>query len=206
MIRIPTTEQLEMFIARASPHLSLKLTLSKETGLRPKELCDLKTRDLDLEQHLVYPTTAKHGNPRKLKISTSLTTALQKYIHKKKLTPNKKLFKGDSDYYSKRFREMRNHLSDKLCKPELRTIRLYDFRHYFATMLYRRTRDILLVKQQMGHRRIETTLIYTQLIDPQDDEWTCKTATNVKESQQLIEAGFEYVTDQDGLKLYRKRK
>ena len=73
-------------------------------------------------------------------------------------------------------------------------------------MLYAKTRDILLVKQQMGHKKIETTLIYTQLLNLNDDEWTCKAATTVKQSTELIEAGFEYVTEQDGLKLFRKRK
>ena len=205
-IRIPTKAQIKMLIAKARHTLSIKLTLSKETGLRPKELCDLRVRDIDKEQRFAYPTTAKHGAPRKLKISTALMTALQKHIDKHNLTPKDKLFKGDSDYYGKQFRQMRNNLAEKLCKPELRTIRLYDFRHYFATMLYAKTRDILFVKQQMGHKKIETTLVYTQLLNLQDDEWTCRTASTVKESTALIEAGFEYVTDQDGLKLFRKRK
>lgn len=206
IIRIPTTEQLEMLIAKARPTLAVKLTLSKETGLRPKELCNLKVCDIDLEQRLVYPTTAKHGAPRRLKISTNLREQLKAYIDKLKLAPQDKLFRGNTELYSKAHRQMRNNLAEKLCKPELRTIRLYDFRHYFATMLYHRTRDILLVKQQLGHKKIENTLIYTQLINLQDDEWTCRTATNVKQSKELIEAGFEYVTEQDGLKLFRKRK
>ena len=33
-----------------------------------------------------------------------------------------------------------------------------------------------------------------------------KTATNVKEDEELIAAGFEYVTERDGIKIYRKRK
>jgi hypothetical protein len=40
----------------------------------------------------------------------------------------------------------------------------------------------------------------------QSDEWTCKVATNVKEAADLIEAGFEYITEIDGTKLFRKRK
>jgi len=206
IVRIPTKEQVEMLVANARQTMSLKLSISKETGLRPVELCNLKVRDLDLEQRFIYPTTAKHGAPRKLKISTSTKTMLQRHIDQKKLTPKDNLFKGDAENYSKYYRQMRNNLADKLGKPELRTIRLYDLRHYFATMLYARTRDILLVKQQLGHKKIETPLIYTQLLNLNDDEWTCKTATNVKESTTLIEAGFEYVTDQDGLKLFRKRK
>jgi hypothetical protein len=33
-----------------------------------------------------------------------------------------------------------------------------------------------------------------------------KTAKTIKEDEELIEAGFEYVTEKDGAKIYRKRK
>ena len=101
---------------------------------------------------------------------------------------------------------MRNRLAKKLNKPELKTIRLYDFRHYFASTLYAKTRDILLVKQQLGHKKIETTLIYTQLLNLNDDEWTCKATNSKEEAIELIENGFQFVNDIDGYKLYRKRK
>jgi hypothetical protein len=35
---------------------------------------------------------------------------------------------------------------------------------------------------------------------------TCKAAKTLEEAAKLIEAGFEYVTDVDGVKLFRKRK
>jgi len=205
-IRIPTKEKLEMLIARAGRTLSIKLTISKETGLRPIELCNLKVKDIDLNQKLIYPTTAKHGSARILKISSKLQATLQDYINRNNLNQNDKLFKGTSDDYGKHYRAMRNQLAKKLNDPSLKAIRLYDFRHYFATMLYAKTRDILYVKQQMGHKKIETTLIYTQLLNLNDDEWTCKTANTIKEATQLIENGFQYVTEIDGTKLFRKRK
>jgi len=34
----------------------------------------------------------------------------------------------------------------------------------------------------------------------------CKVAKTLKEAAELIEAGFEYVTDIDGCKLFKKRK
>jgi hypothetical protein len=40
----------------------------------------------------------------------------------------------------------------------------------------------------------------------QSDEWTCKIAHNEQEVTQLIETGFDYVTDIDGHKAFRKRK
>ena len=205
-IRIPTKAQIEMLCASAGRILSIKLTISKETGLRPIELCNLKVKDIDIEQRTIYPTTAKHGASRRLKISNSLQATLENYINTNKLNPNDKLFKGTAEYYGKKYRLARNKLAKKLNKPSLKTIRLYDFRHYFASTLYAKTRDILLVKQQLGHKKIETTLIYTQLLNLNDDEWTCKTATNIKDATQLIENGFEYITEIDGFKLFRKRK
>ena len=203
-IKIPTKAKIEMLIARAGKELSLKLSISKETGLRPIELCNLKV--IDIEQRLIHPTTAKHGSARTLKISNNLQTTLQNHINRNKLNLNDELFKGDAEAYGKYYRQMRNSLANKLNDQTIRTIRLYDFRHYFATMLYAKTRDILYVKQQMGHKKLETTLIYTQLLNLNDDEWTCKAATNVEEATKLIESGFQYVTDIDGMKLFRKRK
>ena len=206
-IRIPTTAHIDMLIANSGKIMAVKLTLSKETGLRPIEVCNLKVKDIDLEQKIVYPTTAKHGSARALKISNSLQEMLRTHIDEHRLNPNDKLFKGDSENYGKHYRLHRNRLAERLHKPELKSIRLYDLRHYFATRLYAKTRDILLVKQQMGHKKIETTLIYTQLLNiNEEEEFTCKTATNIKEATALIENGFEYVTEMDGLKLFKKRK
>ncbi|MDH5450134.1 MAG: hypothetical protein OEX77_04395 [Candidatus Bathyarchaeota archaeon] len=49
-------------------------------------------------------------------------------------------------------------------------------------------------------------MIYTHLVGFAEDEWICKAATTVEEAQKLIEAGFQYVTEIDHVKLFRKRK
>jgi integrase len=72
-IALPTKEKIQMLIAEAGELLSIKLTLSMETGLRPVELTRLKVKDLDFEHRTVNPTTAKRGNPRTLPMSQSLT-------------------------------------------------------------------------------------------------------------------------------------
>jgi len=38
------------------------------------------------------------------------------------------------------------------------------------------------------------------------DEHVCKVARTIGEAKNLVEDGFDYVTDMDGLKLFRKRK
>jgi len=207
MIQIPTTEQINMLISNSGRIMTVKLTLSKETGLRPVEVCNLKVKDLDLTHKTVYPTTAKHGASRILKISNNLTEMLKEYIVRHKLNPTDKLFKGNSEYYGQHFAMHRRQLAKRLQKPELNTITLYSFRHYYATRLYAKTKDILYVMQKMGHKNIMNTLKYTQLVKMnEEEEYTVRTSTNIKQSQELIESGFEYIMEQDGNKIFRKRK
>jgi integrase len=87
-IRIPTSEKLEKLIAYARRTLSIQLRISKETGLRPIELHNLKVKDADLEQRTVYPTTAKNGMSRTLRISHNLATAIKDHIVSHNLNPN----------------------------------------------------------------------------------------------------------------------
>jgi hypothetical protein len=39
-----------------------------------------------------------------------------------------------------------------------------------------------------------------------DKEYTVKTAKTLEEARKLVENGFEYVTEMDGLKPFKKRK
>jgi len=58
----------------------------------------------------------------------------------------------------------------------------------------------------LGHRNIQNTLLYTQLISFESDEFHSATAKTVQEAQKLIEAGFEYVCEFDEIRVFRKRK
>jgi hypothetical protein len=60
--------------------------------------------------------------------------------------------------------------------------------------------------QLLGHKNIRNTLVYTHLVSFESDEFVCKTARTVQEAKALVESGFDYVTDIDGVKLFRKRK
>jgi len=60
--------------------------------------------------------------------------------------------------------------------------------------------------KMLGHRDIKTTLIYTQLIQFESDEFHSSTAKTVEEAEQLVETGFEYVCTYNDIMLFRKRK
>ena len=183
-----------MLIANSPRKLALAISMSRDTGLRPAELMNLKLGDIG--RGLVYPESAKDGAGRVLKLKSSTLDLLSSYLAKHpEIGLNDRIFGGwNSDSYSKWFRVYRNKLAAKLNDLGIKTIRLYDLRHYYATMLYHKTRDTLLVKQQLGHRKIETTLIYTQLVNSNgDDEYHSATAKTIEEARKLVEEGFDYV-------------
>jgi hypothetical protein len=53
---------------------------------------------------------------------------------------------------------------------------------------------------------LKKDLKYTQLVSFRDDEYDVATATTLKEDRELLKTGFEYVTERNGIKLYRKPK
>jgi hypothetical protein len=78
-------------------------------------------------------------------------------------------------------------------------------------MEYHRTKDIMHVQSMLGHKRINNTQIYINLeqaifSDGDGSEYTTRIAKTVKGVRALLEAGFEYVTDMEGYKMFRKRK
>jgi len=205
--KIPSAASVDMLIAKSPLKLALAISLSKDTGMRPCEVMNLTVRQVDLEKRLAYPATAKTGCGRVLKFSQSTANLLASYIVKKNLGINDTLFgQWDSGVYGKWFRYHRNKLSAKLNDESIKSVRLYDLRHFFASMFYYKTRDLLRLKLLMGHRKIETTLIYTQFINFEDEEYVCQTASTVEEAKALVEQGFDYICEVCATKLFRKRK
>jgi integrase len=198
-------EQIAKIVARASRKYALIFTLLAETGLRPVEAEGLTLRNFDLETGVLTVKSAKNGNPRSFRLKSATLAMLNAYVQKKRFRLNDKLFPNASAMRHS-FARYRGIVADNLHDPALLKIRLYDLRHYYATMLYYRTKDILHVKEQLGHKRLENTLVYTHLVNFGNEEFVCKTAKNVQEATVLIEEGFCYVCEMDGVKLFKKRK
>jgi len=75
-------------------------------------------------------------------------------------------------------------------------------------MEYHRTKNIKYVQRLLGHKKLENTDPYTQLIDLENDEYNVAHAATLEEENKLIEAGFEYVrySERDEVAIYRKPK
>ena len=202
--KVPAKEQLEKIIASCGKYFAAILRVLMETGVMPCELSRLRWRDVDLERGTITVRGYKGHSSRVFKLKDSTLAMLKLYLAKRK---NKENPFPTSEFICKYYRRMRNRLAKKLHDPSIKTIRLYDFRHYFATMLYHKTKDLLLVKEKLGHKKIETTLIYTQLVNFNDDEeFHSAVAKTLREAQELIANGWEYVTTFNDVMLFRKRK
>ena len=202
---IATTEQINKIISNCRKKYALILSILRDTGLRPIELHRLTLRNVDLQKGVVTVPSTKDGHPRCLKVKPSTLEMLKGYVVGEGFGLDDRMF-PTPEAMRKAYCRTRRHLAEKLHEPELMKIRLYDFRHYCATMLYQKTKDILYVKEHLGHKRIETTLIYTHLIGFLDEEYTSAVAKTVDDARKLIEAGFKYVIEIDGVRLLKKRK
>ena len=77
-------------------------------------------------------------------------------------------------------------------------------------MNHHKTPDIDHVRRLLGHRSVLPTQIYVNMeqaiFSGNANEYHVKAVSTVEEAKSLIEVGFEYVTDIEGKKLFRKRK
>ncbi|MGD0643379.1 MAG: tyrosine-type recombinase/integrase [Candidatus Bathyarchaeia archaeon] len=200
---IPKEEEIDALIASCAPKASTLLQTLKETAARVGEAWALKWADLDTENRTLRLTPEKGSNPRIFKISPKLLSMLLAMPRKDDFIFGSYPLRG----YRTCFTRQRRKAASKLGNPRLLQITFHTFRHWKATTEYHKTKDILYVMKLLGHKSIKNTLIYTQLIEfEEDDGFVCKVAKTVQEASQLIESGFEYVCAIDDAKLFKKRK
>ena len=199
---IPLERELDQLIGGAYRKLAAFLQLLKETGLRSGEAWRLEWIHIDFEAGaVILNRPEKYGKPRALKVSSTLIAMLNSLPRRED-----HIFPGNLFVFRRTFRRYRKRMAQKLQNPRLNRITFHTFRHWKATMEYHRTKDILHVMKLLGHRDIKTTLIYTQVVNFEGDDYHVKAARTLKEDKELLKAGFEYVTERDGVKIYRKRK
>jgi len=92
----------------------------------------------------------------------------------------------------------------------MRKITFTTFRHWKGTIEYHKTKDILHVQRMLGHKNIQNTMIYinleSALFHEANDEFAVRVAKTLDEACSLVEAGFDYVTEMEGQKIFRRRK
>ncbi len=205
---IPKETEIDQLIAGCSKRMATFLQTLKETGSRCGEVWRLKWDDIDFESKVVNITPEKNSNPRVTHLSDKLLDMLRQqpknygeYVFSR---PNMRV-----DNHAVTFQQQRKRIAKKIGNPRILKIHFHTLRHFKGTMLYHKTKDLLYVMQALGHKNIKNTLLYIQLEEALfqgEIDYISKVAKTPGEICALIEAGFEYVTEFEGLKFFRKRK
>ena len=142
------------------------LSMLAYSGIRNQELCNLKLEDVDLGSNEIRVIGGKNIKDRIVNISCECTRSLIHYLKDFPRKNDEFLFttlKSKNQLTTSDVRKMVKVLAHKT-KLEKR-VYPHLFRHSLASNLLKRGAGIMLIKEQLGHVYIDSTMVYVQSIN-----------------------------------------
>lgn len=170
-----TEEEIQKLIYAAQSKSFSEFEASRDTaiiatllmaGLRKGELIQLKISDVDFASRCirVRAETSKNREPRAVAMCFRLEEILRTYWeNREKRGVETPYFWSSSTRGSGFTMHGLKHLLNRISDRSGVRLKAHKCRHTFATMTYKGSKDIMAVKQALGHQNLETTLIYTHL-------------------------------------------
>lgn len=139
------------------------IALLAYSGIRSVEFCNLKLCDVDLGANEIHVLGGKNRKDRITNISSECTNILIQYLNEFPRDQSDYLFTTLRKGNQLRSGDLRKHIKTLAAKANLRK-RVYPhlMRHSLASNLLHRGANIILVKNQLGHAFLETTMLYIQ--------------------------------------------
>ncbi len=136
----------------------LIIELFYSTGIRLSELRNLRVRDLDLNEKVIWIRKGKGAKDRIVILSTYLSSELKKYINSK--SPEDFVFTGWRGQLSSR--AVQKIIKEAAKRAGIsKKVTPHVLRHSFATHLLEAGVDIRKIQVLLGHSNLSTTQIYT---------------------------------------------
>lgn len=139
----------------------LILGLMYSSGLRVSEVINVKVLDLDFKNKMLKVRQSKGAKDRMTILSDKVVGVLEKYLKNKK--------SGDYVFESSRGGKLTERSVQKVFSQALQKSGIkkqascHSLRHSFATHLLESGTDIRYIQELLGHKRLETTQIYTKV-------------------------------------------
>lgn len=144
------------------------LSLAYGTGLRANEVISLKVTDIDSQRMTLRVEQGKGGRDRYAMISPVLLERLRVWWRvaraQGKMLNGGWLFPGLDPINPLTARQLNRaiHEAATLAKIDKR-VSMHTLRHSFATHLLEQKVDIRVIQVMLGHKKLETTALYTQV-------------------------------------------
>ena len=199
---IPEETELDQLIAACrSKRMSTFLQTLKETFADPGEA--IKLRWIDISENIITINHPVKGHlPRQIQVSQKLLSMLNNLPK-----TSEYIFPVKYGILETTFWVTRRRIAQKLQNPRLLKVSFTTFRHWGGTMIAHYTNgNVLTVKKLLGHKNIQNTMKYIGMIHFKDDEFDVTTATSVEEAKTILAAGYDYITEKNGIMLFRKPK
>ncbi|MDH3280801.1 MAG: site-specific integrase [Gammaproteobacteria bacterium] len=154
----------------AAPNLKAKaaLAVAYGTGLRASEVVHLKVGDIDRERGVIRVEQGKGRKDRYAMLSPALRALLRAWWRdgraKGKMLPGGWLFPGMNPVNPMTTRQLNRICHAAVDAAELdKRVSLHTLRHSFATHLLEQGVDIRVIQVLLGHKKLETTALYSQV-------------------------------------------
>lgn len=141
-------------------HKAILMTIYS-SGIRLNELLTLQVKDIDFDRNFIIIKMGKGKKDRLSVLSHSLKVVLIKYLEKYK--PSNYLFAGQKGgkYSPSSVQAIMKRAVKNAGIKKHATV--HTLRHSFATHLLENGTDIRFIQELLGHKRLETTQIYTHM-------------------------------------------
>lgn len=131
-------------------------------GLRMNEARMMRLRDIDSERMTIRVHQGKGNKDRYVPLSRLMLEGLRKYV--RECRPVKYLFNGQKRGEPLGNRSMQWVMVQAVKRSGLtKEITLHTLRHSYATHLLEDGVDLVTIKEQLGHSKIETTMLYLHI-------------------------------------------
>ena len=161
-------EVARLIAAAPNPKYQAALSVAYGAGLRASEVCALKVTDIDSERMTLRVEQGKGRKDRYALLSPVLLERLRAWWRvghaQGKILPNGWLFPGLNPLDSLSTRQLNRaiHLAADAAQIDKR-VSMHTLRHSFATHLLEQKVDIRVIQVLLGHKRLETTALYTHV-------------------------------------------
>jgi len=141
-------------------HSAILMTIYS-SGIRLNELLSLQVKDIDFDRNIIIVKMGKGKKDRQSVLSQSLKSVLINYLGKDQ--PSKYAFEGQSGgrYSASSVQSIMKKAVKNAGVKKHATV--HTLRHSFATHLLENGTDIRFIQELLGHKRLETTQIYTHI-------------------------------------------